>query len=126
VPASASIERRNASDRPKPGLAFSSSNAFVTSFTVASELTPNATQVAPAHPHSKKARARPNSASAPGLSALGSVTGREHHPIGVKLELRDLRRGEQSIILGCGLLRRSEEQRRLGLGQGQRFGLARQ
>ncbi len=115
----ATMARRSASARPIAGSALSASKVPVVSLTAAFEFD------RPVR-HEQRPRARIEEGPRETRQRLGArpvagggVAGRQHDEIGVELELGDLARGEETVILAARLLGQAERER--GLRQALHF-----
>ena len=99
------MARRNASARPSEGSALRFSNVEVASRVAAFDHRPvRHEQRAAAGIEERAGESRQR--FRPRLVAGNRVAGRQHHPVGIELELRHLARGEQAIVKRTWLRRR--------------------
>ncbi len=121
LPISRAIDRRSASARPMIGLAFSSAKVPVVSLHRRIRVDiPVRHQQGPRLGVEEGAR-QTGEGLGIALVAGSGVAGRQHHPVGIELELRHLGSREQAVVLfelGCRgrAVGRGQDQGRFGLG----------
>ena len=107
------MARRSASARPSVGSDFMRSKVEVVSRVAAFAIDRPVRDQQRARAGIEERARQPRQRFRAGLVARDGIAGGKHHPIGIKLELRHLARGEQAIIELARLLRQRQRQRRL-------------